>query len=148
MAQSHESLLAAKRRYREANRDRLNAIQSEYYQAHKAERQEYARQYLQDHKEAGRAKCKAWKARNTEYMKKYLHDYFQRNKAKFNAYALKAYYAGKRTAINARAKKKAVEQLRDWYIRDLMKFPGAPIELVEVKREQMKLKRRIKQWQQ
>ena len=144
MAQSHESLLAAKRRYREANRERLNAIQAEYYQAHKADRQEYARQYLQDHKEASRAKCKAWKARNPEYMKKYMHDYFQRNKAKFNAYASKAYYAGKRTAINARTKKKAIDQLKDWYIRDLLKLPGAPIELVEVKREQMKIRRLIR----
>ncbi len=144
MAQSHESLLAAKRRYREANRERLNAIQAEYYRTHAEERKAYARQYLQDHKEAARLKCKAWKSRNPEYMKKYLHDYYQRNKAKFNAYALNAYYAGKRTEINARVRKKAVDNLTDWYVRDLLKMPDAPKGLIEVKRIQMKIRRLLR----
>lgn len=134
------------RKFRENNREKVNAEKREYYWRTRNERLAQKRKYQEENKEKIREKNKLWYQRNKE--KKNQHD--------------KIYYAANREILSIKKKEwrennkdyfnelssRRVKELRSSYIKSLLLDQGfkgeVPIDIVELKKILIRIKRQAR----
>jgi hypothetical protein len=132
----HEKHIARAARYREKHRSEINARARQNYKDNPP-----TGERLQRKKDAE----KAWTKRNREWLNEYKRIYESLNRDRINAQRRALYWANDKKRISTRrASNKAVKELKDHYVRYLLKMENAPKELIEVKRELIKLRRLLK----
>lgn len=168
---THEEKLLKDRAYKAAHREELRLKALAYYQRTKDTKREYrnAMSKARYHRnlEHKRAKRREWWAglseeakakRQAQTVARYWSDvekYREKNRAAYYRHHArrladaKRYVARHRAEVYAKDRarsKRDVIALKDWYVRMLLKIKDCPVELIEAKRELIKLRRIIRDY--
>ena len=171
---THDEKLKADAVYREANREQLRAAANDYYakstpeqraqwnalararyHANAEERRARRRKYHHDHRETINARqnaaVKKRRLENLEEARKKAREVYWKNPERHRA-ETRRYYEQNKDKVLAAGKErytKDVKELADWYIRTLLDLKKAdtPQELIEAKRELVRLRRLIRDGQ-
>ena len=134
-----EKVLEQSKKYYQANNEKIKERQKQYRQANNEKMKQYNKQYYQANNEKMKERQKQYRQANNEKMKQYNKQYRQANKEKIKEQR-KQYRQDDRN------------KLADSYIKDLirnqtngmLKAKDIPQELIELKRNNIILKRKIK----
>jgi hypothetical protein len=142
-------VIAKTRAWELANRARKNALSRKWKAAHR----EYAHAYYCANKEKQRLQARAWKVRNGAKVLAAQAGYRRRHKAALRekAYAWRAKNPESVRATKRRCARNETKNLSSSYVRKLLVYRWAlrpdevPRELIDLKRETMKIKRLLKE---
>jgi len=113
---------------------------------------EYGKKYRAEHREAEAQRLKRWRDDNREKFKESSRVYCIKNKEarKSTAYAWKERNRERTKETNNRINKRHCAELRDYvvigYLNKTLNIKNPPHELIQLKREQLKMKRTLRQF--
>jgi hypothetical protein len=132
----HDAMLEKSKAYREKHRAEINARAMERY---------YSQPLTAEQIKRKKETQSAWQKRNREYLNAYDRAYEAANRDKINAQRRALYrFDDKMKIARRRQSRKACKELRDHYVRQTLGMNDAPKELIEAKRELIKLRRIIR----
>jgi len=145
-----EKTLEQKKQYRQANKEKIKERKKKYYQVNKEKTLEHNKQYRQANKEKIKERKKKYYQANKEKTLEHSKQYRQANKEKIEQYN-KQYRQANKEKLKEKSKDNR-NKLVDPYIKTIiskqtngmLKAKDIPQELIELKRNNIILKRKIK----
>ena len=142
------------KQYYQANKEKIKEQQKQYYQANKEKIKEQQKQYGQANKGKFKERMKKYYQTNKEKLKEKKKEYYQANKEKLKE-KQKEYRQANKKKLKEKMKKYRQgdrDKLVDSYIKSIinkqtngmLKAKDIPQELIELKRNNLILKRKIK----
>ena len=137
---------AKNKAWREANQEKVRAKNKAWREANREKARAKSKAWREANPEEHRAKNKAWREANPEKARAKSKAWAEANPEKVRA-RVKAWAEANPDKV--RAKNKAGrDELRDSYVKHKLGVSTAPSELIELKREQLKMHRLTKQFNQ
>jgi hypothetical protein len=138
-------------KYREANRDKIREYARNYYRANREKICARTREIERENKDRFKARKKEWMAKqDPERLKALVRERMRRHRnadLEASREYLRQYRANNKERLRDRRHKSLIVAANDVYIRHLLGFKKShniPAELIEAKREHLKLTRTLK----
>jgi hypothetical protein len=143
--EQREARRQTQRAYRENNRDRVN--ERARIQRKKPHTKEWLKQYYEKNREALTKREREYRKLNEEKLREYRREWQQMNPEKCSQYAERYFSKPEKIELRKARSKKSREELSLGYVGTLLggqKFAKLPVALLEAKRTQVQILRKIK----